>query len=269
MDLYLTSAVLYEIYSYLDWYTLRYYDKVPSYFWKQICDYFCQDEIFRSTFKRLLSINNNKLTDRLAFLNLIYVFIINCSDITEVPLILLKSKYFILSYIRHLKNKRNIIATIRYIIAVIPTLQLDKDVVLTAVETEPSTLKYLDPLWKLNREVVLKAIEQDGTIIEFADPILKADKELGLIACKQNGYQFLDNSLKSDPDIIYEALKANVDVVSHFDDEIKNNSDIMLEAGRQAAKQSKIIWVHLGLSLMENPMFVSKFLQCYDCILNG
>lgn len=262
MDFYLTATVLYEIYGYMDWYTLKYYKTAPLYFWDRLYNYFCQDKTFTSLSNNFTISVFAKLTQRELFLNLIYISILGGS-VEDVPIILLKNKFFVLSYFRHNKNIPS------YISWIAKFLQLDNEMILTAIENNPWTLQYLDSMWKCNREIVLKAIEQDGTLIEFVDAALKADKELGLIACKRDGYQFLDNSLKSDPDIIYEALKANVDVVSHFDDHIENNGTIMLEAGLQSAKQSKIIWAHLGSSLRDNPIFVSKFLRGYDSILNS
>ena len=54
----------------------------------------------------------------------------------------------------------------------------DREIVLTAIESNPSALKWASDELKADREVVLAAVRQDPKCIEYADP--KIQKELAL-----------------------------------------------------------------------------------------
>lgn len=246
----------------MSWFDLRCYN-VPSHFWKQCCDYFSQDIIFKNELDDLIpkkssEIDTSKLTDKDKFLCTIWGLIYNLpfNDYSRIPRILLNNKCFVLLYLRH--DARGI----KYVSEL---LRLDKEVVLAAVENNPEALADVEPVWKQNREVVLTAIRKKGTTIGFADNMFRRDRELGLIACKQNAdaYRVLDAALKMDRQIICQALRTNVRIIKCFDESICSDYNIMLEAGRQGAKQHMLIWYYVAASLKRNPTFVSKISQYY------
>jgi hypothetical protein len=65
-------------------------------------------------------------------------------------------------------------------------LQIDKEIVLAAVQINGLNLQYLNPEFKAKRKITIVALEQNGMALKYVDPCFKDDVEMALIAIKNN-----------------------------------------------------------------------------------
>ncbi|MBO9484043.1 DUF4116 domain-containing protein [Salinisphaera sp. G21_0] len=106
-----------------------------------------------------------------------------------------------------------------------PELNNDREVVFTAVGSEPLSLKYAGPELQADKEVVKKAVGIDGSVLKFASEGLKDDEDIVLAAVKNCGVALLYASerLKADRTIVKAALKNNARALQYADKQLKHH----------------------------------------------
>lgn len=65
-------------------------------------------------------------------------------------------------------------------------LQMDKEIVITAVSVNGLNLEYVNPSFKAKRKLSIMALEQNGMALRYIDACFKDDVEIALIAIKNN-----------------------------------------------------------------------------------
>ena len=90
-----------------------------------------------------------------------------------------------------------------------PDLNNDREVVYTAVASEPTALAYAGREFQADKELVKEAVENMGRVLRFASEGLKDDEDIVLAAVKNNGtaLKFASQRLRADPTIVTAALQ--------------------------------------------------------------
>ena len=116
----------------------------------------------------------------------------------------------------------------------ISSLQIDADreLVLAAVQSDGSELKYAADELKADREVVLAAVQSDGDALQYAADELKADREVVLAAVMQDGsaLKYANVKFRSDREVILAAVKRSGDALQYADESLKADREVVLAA---------------------------------------
>ncbi|WP_257293595.1 DUF4116 domain-containing protein [Endozoicomonas sp. YOMI1] len=106
-----------------------------------------------------------------------------------------------------------------------PELNNDRQVVCTAVGSEPFSLKYAGPEFQADKELVKKAVENNGGVLKFASERLKDDEDIVLAAVKNNGIalQYASERLRADSTIFTAALKNTARALKYVDEQFKHH----------------------------------------------
>ncbi|MGI2030175.1 DUF4116 domain-containing protein [Endozoicomonas acroporae] len=106
-----------------------------------------------------------------------------------------------------------------------PELNNDREVVFTAVGSEPLSLKHAGPELQADKELVKKAVGNDGSVLKFASEGLKDDEDIVLAAVKNCGVALLYASerLKADRTIVQAALKNNARALRFANEQLKHH----------------------------------------------
>lgn len=242
MDLYLNTPIVYEIYGYMTWNDLRYWRNVPASFWNRMYETFEQDEEFKV-----------KMTDYWSGVR------VN----TGANLGLLTTRDKLLGYLCNLS-----MSTTRDHSNIPRILWNDKAFILLLLRCRTDALPYVSKLLQTDRDIVIAAVKQDVNITQYTEFEWKTNPDLALIIIKHvpAAYACLDIDLKTNTAFIYKSLQINAEVAYFFNWSIQNNTNIMLYAGQQAAKQRKLIWSSVGRLLKNDPTFVTKYVRMYNSI---
>ena len=112
------------------------------------------------------------------------------------------------------------------------SLKKDRAIVLTAISQTGSALKFADASLKKDKAIVIKAIEKDGYALEYADVNLQMDKELIAIAGKghPNGYPAyaFDKRVYKNKTAVLAILEKDPDAIQYVDESLKSDRDIIL-----------------------------------------
>lgn len=176
MDYLLGSSVLGEIYSYIDWYDLRYLENVPDIVWRKLHDVYCEDIQFRE-----------KLTNY-------------WGEQYKIPYKILPYKVIMLNYI-DFSCKYLMIKNVPKILSHNKEFTLERIIKYKITEVDN---KFND-----NHEVMLECIKTDPRKLLQEAQHFRNDKNFMLDAVKLNGYSILcaDYTLCYDPQLLYEAAK--------------------------------------------------------------
>ena len=98
----------------------------------------------------------------------------------------------------------------------------------------------------MEREVVLAAVQRDGSALEYASAELKADREVVLAAVQSNGHalQSASAELRADREVVMAAVQSNTMAFVHASAELKANRKVwpdVLQVARISA-MTKTDW---------------------------
>lgn len=119
----------------------------------------------------------------------------------------------------------------------------DREVVLAAVGQNGMALEFAHESLRNDDEIVRKALEVDPRALQFAHKRFKNDKPLllDLLKSRKDGSEFLktyilefmDPSLRKDPDFMLEALKLNIFYLNYADPALLDKLDFILKAVKE------------------------------------
>lgn len=256
LDLYLNRPTLLCIYSYLNWYDLRHYDNAPDSLWKQICDYYCKDDLFEEIFESFWGSNALVICNSrdlfLYFINEKVRFINHHGAIASI---LLQDRDFI-------KIASRYGGTVFAYSS--PAIRSDLQIVSEVIKEHPWAFKYVDISIKTNRNVVLNLLAINANIFEYLDPIYKADREIVLLAVRKNGslLQHVNKTLQSDREIVLVSVKQKGDALQYADPVFFGDEEIALAA----LTENKNAVNYIDKLLTSNPAFMLEAIRCNPLI---
>lgn len=167
----------------------------------------------------------------------------------EQILYLIKDKgYFLLiSRSKWIKDKDVVLSMIKLDSSILyyTPFKNDKEVVLTAVQQEGSSLRYASPELQNNKEVVLTAVNQNGESIRYASEDLQNDKDIALASVTNKGdsLRFLSRQLRRDKNIILAAVNQDSMAIKHaslyLKTDLLDEKEIFLTALKTAIKTNQ------------------------------
>ncbi|WP_422449851.1 MULTISPECIES: DUF4116 domain-containing protein [unclassified Endozoicomonas] len=112
-----------------------------------------------------------------------------------------------------------------------PDLNNDREVVCTALGSNPLALQYVGLEFQADKALVKEAVGNMGRVLEFASEGLKDDEDIVLAAVKNNGdaLEYASERLRADPTIVTAALK--------------NSGIALLAANKQFRNDPDYVWL--------------------------
>lgn len=260
MELYFNRNILDEIYSYMNWYSLRQMNNVPEYIWKHYYDYLCQDDDFKNDMVFDYSGCDN-IPYRIRILN--YIDYLLKYHNYESPKILTKD----VDYAKHdietfqdaddllLSNKNFVQQFINRdasgIIYADPEIRYDDEILLTAANN-----MQIDPIpdnRQLYKNIVIAIIKHSNYGLDIIDPeIWQANTR-----AKTNYYKD-----KSRYDISYYDREATLNALSFgypvnmINENFKGDSSLMLEILNCYNIHPNKILPYVDIKLRQNRYFI-------------
>ena len=126
--------------------------------------------------------------------------------------------------------------------------QNDRELVLEAIRSKGSALKYASEDLKNDRDFVLEAIKRKGVALRYASPVLKSDRDfvLNAIKCKSVALKYANPSFKNDRNFVLEAVKNN-GLALRYAREFQDDTEIV----ETAIKQNKNAIKYASLEIQE------------------
>ena len=132
-----------------------------------------------------------------------------------------------------------------------PDLNDDREIIYTAVGSEPSALEFAGREFQADKVLVKEAVENKGSALAYASDELKDDREIVLAAVKNYGtaLTYASGRLKADPIIVAAALDNDGSALKYASEHFKHDSYYLkLALGHQALSISwdAVAQVHRG-----------------------
>lgn len=200
------------------WNDLRQHTEVSDEIWNNMCQYFCTDSEFKTSFYHYGG--GSKIKRRIVLLH--YINIILHSN--YIPKILWQDRDFILLYLKHNEYGYSHV-DVKWI--------SDPEIILEMIKHRgPHILERASESLKNNRKFMMLAIKYDSGCLEYAHSDLSNDIELVNEAVCQNGYalKYASDELKNNKDIVRIAIRKNGAALAYASAELKSNRDLVLEA---------------------------------------
>jgi hypothetical protein len=111
-------------------------------------------------------------------------------------------------------------------------LRSERNFVLKAVAVSGYSLKYISQNLKNDHEIVLRAVTQEPYAIKYAPKLIQEKQEIIFVAASRNAefMEFAPKKLTEDYDFCLKMLKENGICLRYFDEELKSNKNLVMEA---------------------------------------
>lgn len=230
MDDYISQKLVLEIYNYFNWYDLKVMEIVSDELWQKICGTFCQDEQFAYKFSDFwrngLEI---KYRDKFLFFISHQIRIIRSPSIydplimrswDDIPYVLWQDKAFV-----YMASKYS-----GYVLKCAPiSFQEDRNFVLQQIRKEPNIFQSLVDKHKQDPEIVAEAIKNVWCSIRHV--LLFDNPEFMLQAVQIDGnlLQFGNDGVRGNRDIVYAAVKQNVNAFQYATDILRTDKEFVIK----------------------------------------
>jgi len=126
------------------------------------------------------------------------------------------------------------------------SLRGNRQIALTAVRQQGTSLQSLSETMRCDKEVVLASVSQDGEALQFAHERLKSDRMVVLAAIQQipSAIRFASDKLKADRHIALAAVSKDGALVRYLDETLKKDRMVVLTAVQQDAASMRYVGHH-------------------------
>ena len=107
-------------------------------------------------------------------------------------------------------------------------LKGDLDIMLTVIASDPWQLEHASIEMRDNKDLIMKAVSINGNVLCYASSRLRGDKECLLRAVRRNGQsiEYASSELKDDVEVISSAARQDIWSLTIVADVLRNNSNI-------------------------------------------
>lgn len=211
MEWYVKQDILFGIYAYMTWNDLRMHKSVPHVLWANIIDHYCLDKTFRWGFNHYWENRVKDIPPKDSFLCYINFLL---------------HEYYLWQNGKQQSRFNDV--------RVIPSLFQDKDFVLLLIQYCPKIFQCISLKLKADKDIMMKAVTTDGSLLKYAHDSLKINRDIVKAAVKKNGdaLQYADINFRSDSEIVLLALantKDKTSIVQYIDPKLFQNKDFFLQ----------------------------------------